>query len=128
MGASSHLTGPIRLLVERGRSVEVFVCETANPKKKWKVSRELASGWAGGGGQPRWRGDGKEIFYIMGQDTIVFCPRRDGGWFQPWRRQEAFYVFEYARQTSRTKPRGCTSTTFTSDGQRFIFVRRVNRP
>ena len=27
--------------------------------------------WAGGGGQPRWRADGKELFYIMGNDTML---------------------------------------------------------
>jgi len=36
---------------------EVYVTTFPNPVGKWQVSR-------GGGTEPRWRGDGKEIFYI----------------------------------------------------------------
>ena len=36
---------------------EVYVTTFPNPAGKWQVSR-------GGGTEPRWRGDGKEIFYI----------------------------------------------------------------
>jgi Tol biopolymer transport system component len=36
---------------------EVYVTTFPNPARKWQVSR-------GGGTEPRWRGDGKEIFYI----------------------------------------------------------------
>ena len=39
---------------------EVYVVSVDDPTKAWKVSRELSLGWAGGGGQPRWRADGRE--------------------------------------------------------------------
>ena len=41
---------------ETGR-IEVYVQPSAGPGGKWQVS-------TGGGEQPKWRGDGKEIFYL----------------------------------------------------------------
>lgn len=106
---------------------EVFVCETANPAKKWKVSRDLASGWAGGGGQPRWRGDGKELFYIMGQDTIVSVPVETEGGFSHGDAKKLF-TFSSTRGNFQDEAPWLHKYDVTSDGQRFIFVRRVNRP
>src|SRR6185436_1641020 len=50
---------------------EVYVASVEDPEKRWKVSRELANGWAGGGGGPRWRADGKELFYMMGDAMVA---------------------------------------------------------
>ncbi len=43
---------------------EVYVTTFPNPVGKWQVSR-------GGGTEPRWRGDGKEIFYIGAKGTLT---------------------------------------------------------
>lgn len=105
---------------------EVYVCETANPAKKWKVSRELAGGWAGGGGQPRWRGDGKELIYIMGQDTIVSLPVETEGAFTHGDAKKLF-TFSSTRGNFQDEAPWLHKYDVTSDGQRFVFVRRVDR-
>lgn len=105
---------------------EVYVCETANPAKTWKVSRELAGGWAGGGGQPRWRGDGKELFYIMGQDTIVSLPVEAEGAFTHGDAKKLF-TFSSTRGNFQDEAPWLHKYDVTSDGQRFVFVRRVDR-
>ncbi len=43
---------------------EIYVTTLPNPVGKWQVSR-------GGGTEPRWRGDGKEIFYIGPRGTLT---------------------------------------------------------
>ena len=91
------------------------------------MSRELASGWAGGGGQPRWRGDGKELFYIMGQDTIVSVPVETEGGFSHGDAKKLF-TFSSTRGNFQDEAPWLHKYDVTSDGQRFIFVRRVNRP
>ncbi len=48
---------------ESGRN-EVFVSAFPSPVEKWQVS-------ANGGGEPRWRRDGKELFYIAPDNRIV---------------------------------------------------------
>ena len=43
---------------------EIYVTTFPNAVGKWQVSR-------GGGTEPRWRGDGKEIFYIGPKGTLT---------------------------------------------------------
>jgi Tol biopolymer transport system component len=105
---------------------EVYVCETANPAKKWKVSAELRSGWAGGGGQPRWRGDGKEIFYIMGQDTLASVPVDTEGEFSAGEAKKLF-SFSSMRGNFQDEAPWLHKYDVTADGQRFLFVRLVGQ-
>jgi Tol biopolymer transport system component len=46
---------------------EIYVTTFPNAAGKWQVSR-------GGGSEPRWRGDGKEIFYIGAKGTLTAVP------------------------------------------------------
>ncbi|MDA1315701.1 MAG: hypothetical protein O2968_20445 [Acidobacteria bacterium] len=105
---------------------EVYVCSSADTSKKWKVSRELSQGWAGGGGQPRWRGDGKELFYIMGQDTLVSVPVETEDEFT---HADAKKLFTYSstRGNFQDEAPWLHKYAATADGQKFIFVRRVKR-
>jgi len=48
-------------------TVEVYVRPFPGPGGKWKVS-------TGGGGTPRWRGDGKELFYLSLGDKTMAVP------------------------------------------------------
>ena len=105
---------------------EVYVCDSSDPAKKWKVSRELSQGWAGGGGQPRWRGDGKELFYIMGQDTLVSVPVETEGAFTHADAKKLF-TFSSTRGNFQDEAPWLQKYAVTADGQKFIFVRRVNR-
>jgi eukaryotic-like serine/threonine-protein kinase len=56
---------------ESGR-VEVYVQPFPGPGGKWMVS-------IGGGIAPRWRRDGKELFYIAPDDRLMAVPVRDSG-------------------------------------------------
>lgn len=105
-----------------GGPFEVYVAPADNPSKSWKVSRELANGWAGGGGQVRWRSDGKELFYVMNNEVMLSVEVSDGPKFGTPKRlfalpamkgnfpEEAPYLAKY---------------DVTKDGQRFLFVRTV---
>jgi Tol biopolymer transport system component len=46
---------------------EIYVTTFPSAAGKWQVSR-------GGGSEPRWRGDGKEIFYIGAKGTLTAVP------------------------------------------------------
>ena len=51
---------------ESGNS-EIYVTTFPGATGKWQVSR-------GGGGEPRWRGDGKEIFYVSASGMLMAVP------------------------------------------------------
>ena len=55
-------------------SWEIFVATFPGGAGKWQVSRA-------GGGEPRWRGDGKEIFYIGPKGTLTAVPVSSEGTF-----------------------------------------------
>ena len=46
---------------------EIFVTSFPNAHGKWQVSM-------GGGEQPRWRGDGKELFYLSSDGKVMAAP------------------------------------------------------
>ncbi len=53
---------------------EIYVTTYPTAAGKWQVSR-------GGGTEPRWRGDGKEIFYIGAGSTFTAVPVSSEGTF-----------------------------------------------
>jgi eukaryotic-like serine/threonine-protein kinase len=53
---------------------EIYATTFPDAQGKWQVSR-------GGGTQPRWRGDGKEIFYIGPQGMLMAVPVHTEGTF-----------------------------------------------
>jgi eukaryotic-like serine/threonine-protein kinase len=55
---------------------EVYVTSFPEAKGKWQVS-------AKGGEEPRWRGDGKELFYVSPDAKIMAVPLKTGGGFDP---------------------------------------------
>jgi dipeptidyl aminopeptidase/acylaminoacyl peptidase len=56
---------------ESGQS-EVYVARFENPREKWRVSTS-------GGRSPRWRRDGKELFYFGADERMMSVPVRAGG-------------------------------------------------
>jgi eukaryotic-like serine/threonine-protein kinase len=105
---------------------EVYVSPTRSPEKKWKVSRPLSMGWAGGGGQIRWRADGKELFYIMGNDTLLAVEVNTEGEFSYGQPKRLFSMPGMKGNFPDEAP--CTARyDVTADGQRFVFVRKVVR-
>jgi Tol biopolymer transport system component len=55
---------------------EVYVTSFPEAHGKWQVS-------SGGGEQPRWRGDGEEMFYLAPDAKIVAVPVKAGAGFDP---------------------------------------------
>ena len=53
---------------------EVYVTSFPEPRGKWQIS-------AGGGQEPRWRGDGKELFYLAPDGTMMAVPVNPGSSF-----------------------------------------------
>ena len=53
---------------------EIYVTSFPEPRGKWQVS-------TGGGEQPRWRGDGKELFYLSSDSKMMAAPVTTGANF-----------------------------------------------
>jgi len=105
---------------------EVYVSPTREPRKKWKVSRALSAGWAGGGGQIRWRADGKELFYIMGNDTLLSAQVNTEGEFTCNQPKRLFAIRGMYGNFPEESP-WLAKYDVSADGQRFVFVRKVVR-
>jgi hypothetical protein len=83
---------------------------------KWQVSR-------GGGTEPRWRGDGKEIFYIGARGTLTAVPVNSEGAFFSGNPTPLFQS-QFRAQVSSTD---IFNYDITRDGQRFL-VNRYAKP
>jgi Tol biopolymer transport system component len=86
--------------------VQPFEGATSGNKRRWQVS-------SGGGGLPRWRGDGAEMFYITGGGRMMAVGLHPaGGEFQ----------FEPAHVLFQTRPIPDTWNLYdvSPDGQRFL--------
>jgi len=106
---------------------EVYVASLDDPKQRWKVSSELSNGWAGGGGQPRWRRDGRELFYVMGNDTMVAVDVETESAFRAGKPKRLFALLGMRGNFPEEAP-WLQKYDVTADGQRFIFVRTVPKP
>ena len=67
----------------------------------------------GGGVQPRWSGDGKELFYLTGDALVAVAVRPDGSFGAP---HKLFDVSPYLM--------GYDSYDVSADGKRFLMIRR----
>lgn len=103
---------------------EIWVCEAADPARSWKISRELANGWAGGGGQVRWRADGKELFYMMGNDTMMSVEVATDERFTHAAAKRLFALPAMRGNFPEEAP-WLAKYAVAADGQRFVFVRTV---
>ena len=95
---------------------EIYVTSFPSAEGKWQVSR-------GGGTEPRWRGDGKEIFYMGAKATLTAVPVITEGGFSTGSPTPLF-------QTQFRTPVSSTdlfSYDVTKDGQRFL-VNRYTKP
>ncbi|HKF40568.1 MAG TPA: hypothetical protein VKB21_05750, partial [Candidatus Acidoferrum sp.] len=96
---------------------EVYVTTFPGAAGKWQVSR-------GGGAEPRWRADGKEIFYIGPKSTITAAPVSTA---------EGTFASGNPVPLFQTQLRAPVSSSdlftydVTKDGQRFL-VNRYTRP
>jgi eukaryotic-like serine/threonine-protein kinase len=97
---------------ESGNS-EIYVTMFPSAAGKWQVSR--------GGAEPRWRGDGKEIFYIAPNGILMAVPVNAGDTFSAGAPSPLFQIPARAQISA--------SDTFTydvtQDGKRFLVNRYV---
>jgi len=95
---------------------EIYVTSFPEARGKWQVS-------TGGGEQPRWRGDGKELFYLSSDYKLMATPVTTGAnfdagtpvtLFQAAPRQPVPLTDRFAYDVSR-------------DGQRFLIITQVRQ-
>lgn len=93
---------------------EIYVSSFPGANGKWQVSR-------GGGSEPRWRGDGKEIFYLSPTGMLMAVPVNSSGGFSSGAPEPLF-------QTHGRAPISSTDIftyDVTKDGKRFLVNRYV---
>jgi Tol biopolymer transport system component len=94
---------------ESGR-VDVYVAPFPGPGQRVAIST------AGGTG-PRWRGDGKELFYITDDGKVMSVPIRPGATLEPGLPVPLF--------EARARNQAGGRFDVTADGQRFLVITRV---
>jgi len=95
---------------------DIYVTTFPGASGKWQVSR-------GGGTEPRWRGDGKEMFYIGPHGELTAVALNNGGSFSAGVPMKLF-PFQGRAQISSTD---LSTYDVTKDGKKFI-VNRYVRP
>jgi eukaryotic-like serine/threonine-protein kinase len=95
-------------------SWEIYVSPFLSANGNWQVSR-------GGGQEPRWRLDGKELFYLSADGKMTAVPVTTGASFKA---DSPVALF----QTHRRQPVSALdvfSYDVTGDGQRFLIITKV---
>jgi eukaryotic-like serine/threonine-protein kinase len=95
---------------------EVYVTSFPAAQGKWQVS-------SGGGEQPRWRGDGKELFYLSSDGKVMSAPVTEGANFDVGAPVPLF-------QANPREPVGTSEQLFydvSKDGQRFLINTEVKQ-
>jgi Tol biopolymer transport system component len=101
---------------ETGNS-EVYVSPFPSADGKWQVSR-------GGGEEPRWRRDGKELFYLSAEGKMMAVAVKTGSNFEAGSPVALF-------QTHLRQPISLmelVSYDATADGQKFLINTKVDEP
>jgi Tol biopolymer transport system component len=96
---------------------EVYVSPFPSASSKWQVSR-------GGGKEPRWRKDGKELFYLSGEGRMMAVEIKTGSGFEAGSPVTLFQT--HPRQHVSTMD--VSSYDVTADGRRFLINTRVDDP
>jgi eukaryotic-like serine/threonine-protein kinase len=95
---------------------EIYVTSFPEARGKWQVS-------TGGGEQPRWRGDGKELFYLSSDGTMMAVPVTTGANFDAGTPVALF-------QTTPRQPiprYDLFVYDVTRDGQRFLILTQLKQ-
>jgi len=93
---------------------EVYVSPFPAPDSKWQVSRA-------GGEEPRWRRDGKELFYLSGEGKVMAVPVKTAGNFESGVPVTLFQA--HTRQ--QISVMDAFSYDVTADGQKFLINTRI---
>ena len=106
------------LSTESGRKeiyVQGFTLDSSQPRGKWQVSVD-------GGEMPRWRRDGKELFFQSGDNHFAVDVKTDGPTFQAGIPRPLFSVPAISSVTI-----GGSQFVVTRDGQRFLVLASVEK-
>jgi Tol biopolymer transport system component len=96
-------------------SMEIYVSPFPSGNGKWQVSN-------GGGQEPRWRGDGKELFYLSPEGKMMAAAVMTGASFEASSPAALF-------QTHRRQPvssQAVFSYDVSGDGQRFLIATKMD--
>jgi Tol biopolymer transport system component len=96
-------------------SMEIYVSPFPSVNGKWQVSSE-------GGQEPRWRQDGKELFYLSAEGKMMAVPLTTGAKFEAGSPVALF-------QTRRRQPlssQDVFSYDVSGDGQRFLIATKLD--
>lgn len=93
---------------------EIYVTTFPGAVGKWQVSR-------GGGTEPRWRGDGKEIFYLGAKGTLTAVPVSTEGTFSTGTATSLFQI----RGRMPISSSDLVTYDVAKDGKRFLINRYV---
>ena len=104
---------------------ETFVAPASDPSAGVKITRELVQGWAGGGAQARWRADGKELYYVMGE-ALMALPFPDDQIPKPDSAKRLFSIAGFRGNFPDEAP-WLAGYAVAADGQKFVFVRTVGK-
>ena len=96
---------------------EMYVTSFPDAKAKWQVSN-------GGGEQPRWRADGKELFYLSADGKMMAAPVKEGANFDAGTPVALFQA--NARELVATSEQMMYDVS--TDGQRFLVNTQVKNP
>jgi len=88
---------------------EVYVTTFPNASGKWQVSR-------GGGTEPRWRGDGKELYYLGPTEMLMAVPVEAGQTFSSGAPAPLFQI----RARAPISSTDLFTYDVTKDGKRFL--------
>ena len=89
---------------------EVYVSSFPDASSKWQVSR-------GGGEEPRWRGDGRELFYVSSEGKLMAVSVKLGTNFEAMAPVALFQT----RRRQKISSQDIYTYTVTGDGQKFLF-------
>jgi Tol biopolymer transport system component/predicted Ser/Thr protein kinase len=92
---------------------KIYVVPFPGPGGKWQVS-------PGGGCRPRWRRDGKELFYLSSDNKVMAAEVKAGGFNFEAGTVHALFEARFPSTTERYD--------VTADGQRFIVVEEAVQP
>jgi Tol biopolymer transport system component len=95
--------------------VQGFNLNPSQPRGKWQIS-------TAGGELPRWRGDGKELYYHLGDGYFAVDVKTDGKSFQAGIPKSLFEV-----PTVRSSSTGGSPFMVTRDGQRFLVLAQIEQ-
>jgi eukaryotic-like serine/threonine-protein kinase len=95
---------------------EIYVTSFPDARGKWQVS-------TGGGEQPRWRSDGKELFYLSSDSKMMAIPVTTGSTFDSGTPVALFQ----ATQRQPVSSRDLFAYDVSRDGQRFLILTRVTQ-